>query len=280
MIADWLHSAHRRRLVGHFQGMLSPAEETRLRDHLRGCDRCRAGYLALSLAEEKQGEEAAKSRHARLEQGLFGSEPSSESAPQSMPKLLWGLGGLGAVAAAATVLFMLVPAGSPPPEFREKGASSTLKNPADDVAVYVYQPGEDGAGYRRIERQVVGTRPLAFAYSNLAARRYDRIMIFGVDERFTVYWYYPSWNDPKTDPSAEAIRRGRGVELGQQVSHDYQGKTLRLFALFSQRRDLTVRSIERAVSRAQRSGKTIAALERLPVKEAVSWTQLFQVVAR
>lgn len=280
MIADWVHRGHRRRLVAHFQGMLSPAEETRLRDHLRACDRCRAGYLALSLAEEKQGEEAAKSRHARLEQGLFGSEPSSESAPQGMPRLLWGLGGLGTVAAAATVLFMLVPTSSPPPEFREKGGSSATRKAADDLAVYVYQPGKGGAGYRRIERQLVGTRPLAFAYSNLAAQSYDRMMIFGVDERFTVYWYYPSWNDPRTDPSAVAVRRGRGVELGRQVSHEYQGKTLRLFALFSKRRDLTVRSIERAVSRAHRSGKSIAALERLPLKEATFWTQLYQVVAR
>ena len=166
----------------------------------------------MSLAEEKQGEETAQSRHARLEQGLFGSEPSSESAPQSMPRLLWGLGGLGAVAAAATVLFMLVPARVTPARVPRKGRIVHLRKPADDVAVYVYQPGEGGAGYRRIDRQMVGTRPLAFAYSNLAAQRYDGVMIFGVDERFTVYWYYPSWNDPATGPlchshSARAWRR-------------------------------------------------------------------------
>jgi hypothetical protein len=110
---------------------------------------------------------------------------------------------------------------------------------------------------------------LVLAYSN-PGPVYDHLMVFAVDQRYRVHWFYPAFERPGDDPAAIAIERGRaGVELGEQISHDYAPGKLRVFALFLDH-PLPVSRIEARVAEA-------LAGPRLPLEQEVPlWPGAFQ----
>jgi hypothetical protein len=270
------HQRHHRRLVHYFAGELAPDEARRLFAHLRRCDACRAAQLALSLADG-EGAEGAAARHQRLERALLGAPESSPRAARR-PALAWGLGALGALATAALLLLVLGPQLGEEAAFRAKGGE--VDGGERTALLYVYRVAPDG-GYRRVKGRVRSGEPLAFAYSNTAADPEaalpDRLLVFGMDEHYTVYWFCPVWRDAKQNPGPCPIRRGRGLELPRQVAHEIEGRALRLFGVFSRRRDLTVRRVEALIARVKKSGRGLRALERLPLEGTVQWTRLLEV---
>ena len=106
---------------------------------------------------------------------------------------------------------------------------------------------------------------ILIAYSNPGAEL-SYLMVFAVDVRGDVHWYYPAYEQPGQNPAAPAIRtRALGVELGEEIRHALPLGPLRLFALFL-RQPLRVEEVEGMVSEAERShGNAVTAAERLPI---------------
>lgn len=258
MIGALLHGRWERRLVLHFARALGPRHEAGLRRHLEGCESCRAAYGAMVLAE---GDDAA-ARRARLEAALFGPEEAE------VVKVGWSVLRLAAVAAPAAlvlVLGALVATGRlGDGGFAAKGGVGRASRYVS-IAVYQRTGSGDGATMRPVTGSVPPGAALAVAYTNRADEGFDRLLIFGVDEHATVYWYYPAWTDPKVDPQPIPIEQGAGIELPDTVTHALEGQRLRLFALFSSRRDLSVKRIERIVARLRREKVRVDRLERFPV---------------
>lgn len=268
MIGALLHRRWERRLVLHFASALGPRREMGLRRHLEACAGCRACYAAMTLAE---GEAAA--RHDRLEAALFGPaetevEPSGRWSPLRVAALV-------APAALVLVLGALVATGRlGEGAFTAKGGASEASR---YVSIAVYERGPGGEAMQPVTRSVASGAALAVAYTNRAVEGFDRLLVFGVDEHATIYWYYPAWTDPGADPRPVPIERGAGIELPDAVTHTLEGRRLRIFALFTRRRDLSVKRIERIVARLKRERVRVDRLERFPVDGAGQHAILLEV---
>jgi len=119
--------------------------------------------------------------------------------------------------------------------------------------------------YRPVTGAVARRATLAFTYTNQSDERFDHLLLFGVDEHFTVYWFYPAWTDPSTTPTAYPISTGSNVRLPDDVTHQYATDRLRVFALFTRQRSLSVRDVERLIQRIRKRGASLVEFDRLPL---------------
>ena len=82
----------------------------------------------------------------------------------------------------------------------EFAARGTLPK-SDDASVSVYR--YQATGSELVSTHVGRSDELSFAYTNRAGFRY--LLVFAVDERGSVFWYYPAWTDASATPSALPI---------------------------------------------------------------------------
>jgi hypothetical protein len=157
----------------------------------------------------------------------------------------------GALAAAVAVLLLTLPR-VVPPDAEAFAARGALKQAPITLEVYRLADGRSTPVRGSIRRG----DELAFAYTNRAERAY--LMIFGVDEHGHVFWFQPLWSDAKLDPESASIVKGPGLrELSEAVSHDFDGQSLTLYGLFSDRA-LHVREVEREALAARSLGVALA----------------------
>jgi hypothetical protein len=224
----------------HFAARISPEKERVLRGHLAECPTCRAYYERHLLVAAV--DPTVPSPQERLAAGL-GISPARRSARA------WPLVGATAVAVALWVLFSLSRA-KPSGEYAARGPA-----PDAPAAFYVYRvdPPERLAPHGAM---LGATAELEFAYTNGAGFRH--LLVFGVDEHRHVYWYYPEWTRPDTDPHGIDINAGRGlVELRQAIRHDLDGDRLTIHALFTND-DASVREVERRIADAASPDEALA----------------------
>lgn len=250
------HIFARQWLVKHAGGLLPSSQQRQLFRHMEVCGECHALYTA-QLWTEQRGPEAVQERRARLERSLFG-QADPDPALQTIRRRTWAL--TGAASTCVALLFILA-------RFWSGGAFQDKGNSQDELSRYVsitaYRRTVSGE-FAPVGGTIEGTDQLAFAYSNMSDRGLDHLLLFGADESGTIYWYYPAWTDSSQNPAAFPIGRGVGVELPEQVGHQYRGGRLRIFALFCDRADLTVRHIEGTVQTLRQRGVKTVDLEQFP----------------
>jgi hypothetical protein len=167
---------------------------------------------------------------------------------------LWA-GLLTAGALAAVVLALSL---RPSDEFRVKSASGGDDRATDRWAgVQVYHV--EGSGKpRRLGDRVSAREGLLFSYTNLGPRPFESLMLFAVDARGEVRWFYPAYESPGTNPTSVPIKPGEAeVALADAVYHDFPAGPLVLYGVFSHR-PLRVLEVESVV------GGTHGAPARLP----------------
>ena len=226
----------------HFEGRISPKDETRLRAHVSTCASCTEYYERRALLASLDPE--ALSLEERLGRGLgLVSEdavttPSRSTRPRSRPRL--AVVAFALVAAAAIVLLVLAGRKKPDDGFASRGG---LASGPPYVRVYTSSGGapsplEDAGPLRR-------DTELGFAYESVEGK--GQLMIFGLDEHGHVFWYHPAWTDPKDDPASVRVETGPGLHpLREAIAHDLDGRTLELHALFSSA-PRTVKTVEGAL---------------------------------
>jgi hypothetical protein len=222
------------RLVeAHFALRLAPEEEARLRAHLPTCAECTQHYerrhLLAQLTPEAAGPEA------RLGAAL-GFAP-----PRRVPRVWWAAALVPVAAALALLVWLQAPA--PDEGFTPRGGD------AGTVAwLEVYRLAAAKAPEPNPTR-VAASDALAFAYRNPEAHAY--FMLFGVDARGQVHWYFPEWTDATNDPSAVGIAAGHELrELKAAVTQPLAPGGLKLHALFLDA-PRTVKAVEAAWSAKQ-----------------------------
>jgi hypothetical protein len=146
---------------------------------------------------------------------------------------------LSAALALALMLIVFLPTKSGQEEgFAARGSDGIPAN----LLVYRLQPGEAPAP---VVDEIAGADELAFAYENNAGKK--RLLIFGLDEHKNIYWYHPAWVKESDNPVAVPIQSGGGVhELPEAVTHPIKGKSLRIYAVFTDE-PLSVREVEKRV---------------------------------
>ena len=240
-----------------------------MRQHMAGCEECRVLYAALALA---QGGESTAQRHRRLEAALFG--PADEAPAPSLTRRLapWA----GAAAALAVVLVLALPMLSRSP-YDARSAGGDESSRFVSVSCYQHLSADQ---YQPVKDAISRRGALAFSYTNHSREGFDRLLLFGVDDRFTVYWFYPAWTDPARTPTAYPIRGGADQRLPDEVTHQYAGQWLRVFALFTLDRSLSVQDVEQAVQRAQNHDASLRELDRIPLDHTGQHTFMLRIEDR
>ena len=223
---------HERALIGaHFNGTISPAQERAMRDHMIGCEDCRAYYkrkLLLANLDPK----GLDSRD-RLARGLGIARRRHPRRPMAL------------IAVAATVLvFMAIWHGRTVTSGKDGFVSRGEDGRGEATRLWIYRvpPGEQAVS---AGDEMDATDELAFAYENTEGRKY--LLVFGLDEHGNVYWYHPAWTEPSENPPATSVSTEPGIhELPEAVRHPIEGDRLRIFGIFTDR-PLTVKQVEVAV---------------------------------
>ncbi len=250
--------AHRRarRLVDrHFAGRIRPDDEHELHTHLLECPPCARYYQLKSFCNRIDPRGTPSTELLARGLGLRGR-----------PAATWG-GALVALvalapAAALAVVLWAVPSTKSERPFVARGAGAT-----DAVRMLVYRLRAD-APARRLGGEMSAADELAFSYQNAAG--HERLLIFGVDDRKEVFWYYPAWTDPAKAPEAVRIRPGgEAKELGEGIRHRLRPGPLHIVGVFTSR-PYTVTDVERALERWNPRGATPLLPESVQVVERVN----------
>jgi hypothetical protein len=216
----------RQRFVdAHFEGMISRLDESEMRGHLDSCDACRARYRRRLLIAKLDPE--ALPAEERIGRGLGLRREEKRQGDR------WLLLGLVVAAAAALFLFVRAPGTD---SFAARGGLGSRAGRAGEEAtghaspVHIYRVPSSGAP-RPLEGPLGRDEELAFAYENQDDKPY--LMVFGVNERGDVYWFYPAWTDPSASPTAIPAVRGTAVStLPEAIRHHFAGSRLEVHALF------------------------------------------------
>jgi hypothetical protein len=214
----------------HFAGSLGALAEKEMRAHLPECASCRARYDRHLLYGELTGR--GRSPEERLARGLG----FSERVPGDRPRwvLPWSLA--GAAAAASLALVLIGPWMS---EFTARGGPAAIP-----PGLQIYEVPRKGKPYLA-DGQIYPDRELAFSYTNPAG--YKNLMVFGIDDRGEVYWFYPEYTDITKNPQSVPISAGVvPTELEAAIGHDLRGQRLRVIGVFTNE-PLTVREVEAKV---------------------------------
>ena len=214
----------------HFDGTLAPSEEREMREHMPGCDACRARYERFLLLE--QLDPTALRAEDRIGRGLGIKKPTP------LP-MRWGAPAVAALAMAAALLLFFGSRATKGPNdgFTARGAGDVA---GSSVLVYKAAP----LGKPSLAGDSIGAHDeLAFAYENASAKRY--LMIFAIDEHRHVFWYHPGWSNPGDDPTSIPIETTPGVHhLHEAIAHELDGRELEIHALFTDA-PLSVKTVER-----------------------------------
>jgi hypothetical protein len=233
----------------HFEGRISPERESRLRAHLPGCESCSHYYERRVLLAKL--DPSALSVEERLAIGLglprataehepADATPEQEEPPAPSPRRKVLVMAVTLFAAAAVLLLWFF--GKKP---ADDGFASRGKHTSSIPYVRVFQSAKGGVP-EPLVGPVARTSELAFGYETTPD--YDKLMIFGLDEHGHVYWYYPAWTDPSTNPAAVPLATNPELHpLREAIAHELDGRTLEVHALFSHE-SRSVREIEAALA--------------------------------
>ncbi len=218
------HWLERRKIDRYFGGRLGSAPEARMRQHIGACAACRGRYEKQLVAEAALPDGELRSED-RLWKGIAAAAggPATTvggSAPRFVVPAL-------VLAAAAAVILVSTPLVRRSTEPVERGSRA----PAPAPALHLYRTLPQGGSEPIVDRIRSGDG-LLVAYSNPGdAARW--LMVFAVDRSCRVYWFYPAYDRPGENPTAIAIRTFEsGVELREEIRHDYESPDLRVYGLF------------------------------------------------
>lgn len=149
---------------------------------------------------------------------------------------------VGALAIGAAASLLVVVAWRPRDgEFRIKGTAPV--EAAKWAGIEAYQVTRKGET-QRIGHSVGAEDGLAFAYRNGGEQPFTHLMIFGIDAKGDVHWFFPEWRDAATNPESIRIAGSKNaVELREVLRHEIPLGTLKVHGVFTHR-PLTVKDVE------------------------------------
>jgi hypothetical protein len=289
------HWLHQRLIDRYFEGRLPTRGEAVMRARLGRCERCRARYTRHLTAEAALpgGDERALDRlwagirraSGRADaNGRAGASAGPVERPAAAPSWVWPPRGRGALAGAllgAALVTLTVQRATRPPagggHRAEPAARGGADTPAAAPAIHLFRSVSEHAA-EPVDRGPIHARDgLLFAYSN-PDPRLTHLMVFAVDQRYAVHWYYPAYLRPGEDPEAVPIVPGTvGTELGEEIRQPLEPGPVRVYALFL-REPHRVLEIEAMIHRLiEEPGRSPAADVRLPIAESAQQSLLLEV---
>ncbi len=257
-----------RETLAFLEGVLEPERAAALRAHFDRCPRCaaerdRLAALAGDLAPAAGEFDAPGLADDVLELIRLGRAEGPAAARRG-PARFWAAAAAGLVLLAAGALGAWWALQGEPEQPQTGFVARGGPDEAADrwVSFTVYRATGPDA-YERVERAIRPDDELAFAYRKRARVGLDYLMILGVDAEGRVFWYYPAYREPGTDPhSRPVVDAEREQPLPDRIAHRLRPGRLRLFAVFSAR-PLAVARVERVVAAHFAGGGRLVDLDRL-----------------
>jgi hypothetical protein len=220
---------HGRAVDRYFEGRLDADGEARMRARLARCTRCRARYERQLAVEAALAGGDDASAADRLWRGIAAATERTPSVPSAPRNPRWLPIGAAAIGGAVILLVALprtrAPSSHEPVARGDEAAVPPALHVFRSVSPHTTAPLANGA-------TIGGREGLLFAYSSLDPS-FTHLMVFAVDARYGVHWYYPAYLRPGDDPPAIPIAAGRaGVELGEEIRHELPPGPMRVIALF------------------------------------------------
>jgi hypothetical protein len=218
------------KLAAYLQGEVTASEERAIDGALRGDASARKRLEELRQVcdgltapiPELERLDLAKRVRARL------AEPEPSSSKRGRP-WMWTLSAAAALAGALFVGLAPQPADS---EFRAK-SGGVATDGSRWAGVQIHRVSDTGKS-ERLKDRLTARDGLVFSYSNLGPAPFDYLMIFAVDARGKVSWYYPAYERHGTDPSAVPIGKSASESrLPDLVRHDHAPGPLAIYGLFA-----------------------------------------------
>jgi hypothetical protein len=193
----------------------------------------------------------------------------------------WMRYGAAAFAAAACLTLVLTlgprfaPIAEKPSEFHVRGGAGHSDNRW--VSIKVFRATD--RGYEEVEGSIKADDALAFSFINRNDPAFRFLMIFAVAKSGRVFWYYPAYSDGNANPLSIPIRPAKApVALADEVQHDLQSGSLRIFAVFSMSA-LEARAVEAAAVRALRANQSLERIDHLDLPETGQQSFLLTVTS-
>jgi hypothetical protein len=274
-----IHLLHRSEVDGYFSGTLEARAVTAMFERLWRCGACRARYERHLLLEralpggvargaERLWESITRTAAVGASTAAVRAGASAAVAPATRERRR---AAILAASLAVAVVALLPFWPKTRPEFVSRGAPGVA--PAPSLHLYRTRGGKS----ERVESEIGADDGVLLAYSN-PSTDLGYLMVFAVDEKGGVHWYYPGYERLGDDPAAVAIRTGAlGVELGEEIRHQLPTGDLRMFALFLPR-PRRVLEVEAAVASALAArGGRVRDLAEIPLPEGEQTSRLLTV---
>jgi len=159
-------------------------------------------------------------------------------------------------------------------EFRTKSANSLAAAPSRWAGVRVFRLTTNGKP-EPLTGPVSTADGFLFSYTNLGNNPFDYLVIFAVDARKNVRWFYPAYEQPGTNPTSIPIKQGLAdVPLPDLIHQDWTPGTVAIHALFSSR-PLHVLEVE---ARIEQAGSVQATREPLSVSDTLDQVTTIELV--
>lgn len=180
--------------------------------------------------------------------------PIALQPPKRKPTLFWALGlaaCLGAVLSyvnrpstmTGAVALNAPRAEASAGEFQAKSNDAPLNADRRWAGIQVYRVAGGGVP-EPLGAELSAKDGLLFSYTNLAPQPFGYLMIFAVDAKNEVRWFYPAYEAAGENPESIPIAHGRAnVPLTELVQQDFAAGPLALYALFT-RRPFNVSDVE------------------------------------
>jgi hypothetical protein len=163
---------------------------------------------------------------------------------------LWPAG-LAAVVACATAVVLVVRPHQAPvtpqvdtaAEFRAKSAGKSETAGGRWAGITIFHVTGSQAP-KRLGAQLPAEDGLLFSYTNVGPAPFDYLLIFGVDARGEMHWFFPARESEHANPSSMAIEKGKAkVDLAELLHDQFPAGRLVVHAIFS-RRPIWVQEVE------------------------------------
>jgi len=221
-------------LAALLDGELSENRAQQLRGHLPECRRCRERYQRLDGAAaalpHALGEPKDDAFVGQVMQRIAQSERNARPRRTGM---LWGAGLTLAASAVAVIAVTLGGTPSPPQgEYLARGGAAPPSSVDDRTpAVRVFE-GRRSEEALKTAATIDANKGFRFQVSN--PERDRQLMLFGVDAKGEVHWFYPGWVDPDAPPSSVPLAaQASPLELPEGVTpEDVPAGGFEVVALF------------------------------------------------
>lgn len=161
----------------------------------------------------------------------------------------WGLMAAGMIGVMVPMFLFLEQAGSEATDtegFTAKTARSQVDARSRWISLNVFRLSGNTEP-APLQKTLHADDGVLFAYTNLGPEPFSHLMVFAVDDRRQVYWYYPAFLDVRDDPEGIAIEKGVSrAGLQEVVVHPFPEGTVTIYGLFSDEPH-TVSEVEAAV---------------------------------